>query len=472
MTNVRDSTATQPGFAVAIAYGLWVTAGQWGAAYIALMQPGRLVGEILFGVMILALALGAFLAAKTTRGGSGIAIGAGVGLVAAAFNALIIGSLVGSSMAEGRSAGAAVAIWSVGSFAAFAIIGGLSGLVGRRMAVEVRSERVADSDAVASVPLPSVYPRAGAAPALALYSKAVVVVTFMLIISGGIVTGYEAGLAVPDWPNSFGHNMILYPLTQMVSDERMAGGVHYEHAHRLYGMLVGLATITLVVFAWFATRHAAGRKLICTLSLFALVMVIIQGILGGTRVTESSTGLAIIHGIFGQMVLAVIAATACAASLTWRERIGTITHAGMRTDQLLSWLLIATLLVQLGLGAAYRHANGQPGVDPASTMGVLFVHIAMGLAVTAVAIICGLRGLSVLREQVQMHRTGGLLLLIVFIQLMLGITAMLYVLRRAGDEVIPISEVIATTAHQANGALLLMVATLHAMWSHRLLERE
>ena len=30
-----------------------------------------------------------------------------------------------------------------------------------------------------------------------------------------------------DWPNSFGYNMFLYPLS------RMTGGIYYEHAHRL-----------------------------------------------------------------------------------------------------------------------------------------------------------------------------------------------------------------------------------------------
>ncbi|MFM9168898.1 MAG: hypothetical protein ACKOTD_01915, partial [Phycisphaerales bacterium] len=51
----------------------------------------------------------------------------------------------------------------------------------------------------------------------------------VMIVIGGLVTGYEAGLAVPDWPNSFGHNMLLYPISEM------KGGIFYEHAHRLFG---------------------------------------------------------------------------------------------------------------------------------------------------------------------------------------------------------------------------------------------
>ena len=63
----------------------------------------------------------------------------------------------------------------------------------------------------------------------------------MLISSGGLVTGFRAGMAVPDWPNTFGHNMFLFPFT------KMTGGVFYEHAHRLLGSLVGLTALVLAI---------------------------------------------------------------------------------------------------------------------------------------------------------------------------------------------------------------------------------
>ena len=47
-----------------------------------------------------------------------------------------------------------------------------------------------------------------------------------------------------DWPNTFGTNMFLYPLS------KMTGGIYYEHAHRLFGALVGLTTIGLAVRLW------------------------------------------------------------------------------------------------------------------------------------------------------------------------------------------------------------------------------
>jgi cytochrome c oxidase assembly protein subunit 15 len=53
--------------------------------------------------------------------------------------------------------------------------------------------------------------------------------TLLLIMAGGIVTSTGAGLAVPDWPTTFGYNLFLFPWSRMVC------GVLIEHAHRLLG---------------------------------------------------------------------------------------------------------------------------------------------------------------------------------------------------------------------------------------------
>jgi hypothetical protein len=42
--------------------------------------------------------------------------------------------------------------------------------------------------------------------------------TFPLLFIGGLVTSKGAGLAVPDWPTTFGYNMFLYPWPEMVGN--------------------------------------------------------------------------------------------------------------------------------------------------------------------------------------------------------------------------------------------------------------
>ena len=83
------------------------------------------------------------------------------------------------------------------------------------------------------------------------------------------------GLAVVDWPNSFGYNMFLYPFS------RMTGGIYYEHAHRLFGALVGLTTVVLA--AMLQVRDA--RPWVRRLGWATVALVGIQGLLGGLRVT-------------------------------------------------------------------------------------------------------------------------------------------------------------------------------------------
>ena len=60
--------------------------------------------------------------------------------------------------------------------------------------------------------------------------------TLVLIFVGALVTSTGSGLAVPDWPLSFGQ---VFP--------PMVGGVLFEHGHRLVAACVGLLTVTLMV---------------------------------------------------------------------------------------------------------------------------------------------------------------------------------------------------------------------------------
>lgn len=60
--------------------------------------------------------------------------------------------------------------------------------------------------------------------------------TLVLIFVGALVTSTGSGLAVPDWPLSFGQ---VFP--------PMVGGVLFEHGHRLVAALVGLLTVAVMV---------------------------------------------------------------------------------------------------------------------------------------------------------------------------------------------------------------------------------
>src|SRR6266571_1529966 len=88
--------------------------------------------------------------------------------------------------------------------------------------------------------------------------------TLLLICSGGMVTSKGVGLAVPDWPTTFGYNMFLFPVSKWI------GGVLFEHTHRLIASTVGFLTIILALWLW----RVEDRPAVKTLGLIVLIAIV------------------------------------------------------------------------------------------------------------------------------------------------------------------------------------------------------
>jgi cytochrome c oxidase assembly protein subunit 15 len=165
--------------------------------------------------------------------------------------------------------------------------------------------------------------------------------TCVLIVFGGLVTNTGAALAVPDWPTTFGHNMFLFPWSQM------QGGVFYEHSHRLLGAMVGLLTLALAAALW---RRGARLR---ALGIVAVVAVVAQGVIGGLRVVLLTDGLAMVHGPLAQAFFALIVAIALVTSARMADPAPSVDGATR------SLTLAATLLVylQIVFGALLTHVG-------------------------------------------------------------------------------------------------------------------
>ena len=172
------------------------------------------------------------------------------------------------------------------------------------------------------------------------------VFTVVLILAGGLVTSTGSGLAVPDWPTTFGYNMFLFPWSKMV------GGVFIEHSHRLLGSLVGLLTILTAVAIW----KTDERKWMRRLGLFAVGLVILQGVLGGMRVVLIKLNLAIVHACVAQVFFALMVSLALLTSKGWREDAGGGSDRGLARLGLITVLL---LYVQIIFGAVLRHTGAR-----------------------------------------------------------------------------------------------------------------
>jgi cytochrome c oxidase assembly protein subunit 15 len=170
--------------------------------------------------------------------------------------------------------------------------------------------------------------------------------TFPLLFIGGLVTSKGVGLAVPDWPTTFGYNMFLYPWSKMV------GGIFYEHSHRLVASFVGLLTIALALTFWL---HEA-RNWLRWLGVAALALVIGQGVLGGLRVVLLEHVLAIVHAATAQIFFALTICLAIFTSSAWRrgaER--SITDSG-RLRRLCA-ITTGLIYAQIVFGAVLRHTG-------------------------------------------------------------------------------------------------------------------
>jgi len=172
--------------------------------------------------------------------------------------------------------------------------------------------------------------------------------TILLICSGGMVTSKNVGLAVPDWPTTFGYNMFLFPVSKWV------GGILFEHTHRLMGSVVGFLTIILAVWLWLDE----DRQWVRNLGVIALGGVILQGILGGLRVTMMKDEIGIFHACIAQAFLGLLVFIALVTTGFWRA----ISNATVNLKEFppLKSLAIAitiAIYVQLALGATMRHQH-------------------------------------------------------------------------------------------------------------------
>lgn len=274
--------------------------------------------------------------------------------------------------------------------------------------------------------------------------------TFPLIFIGGLVTSKDAGMAVPDWPSTFGYNMFTYPWSKMV------GGIFYEHGHRLVGSVVGFLTLTLCLWTAFTEKRAWLRRL----TWVALIAVCVQGVMGGLRVTvvtNETLGpyaivFAMVHGCFAQAYFALISLIAVFNSRRWtlgrpkvKENSLGFSSAHLRAFVKLTSLAVAVIYLQLILGAVVRHTNR-----------FVYLHISFAFVATATVLYVFLRSKQRFTQVTRIHSLAKLILGFLGFQVCLGIGSWLALPDMA--YVSPDSTIffLVPTMHQALGALILV----------------
>jgi cytochrome c oxidase assembly protein subunit 15 len=163
-----------------------------------------------------------------------------------------------------------------------------------------------------------------------------------------MVTSKNVGLAVPDWPTTFGYNMFLFPVSKWV------GGILFEHTHRLMGSLVGILAIILAVWLWLRE----DRRWVRNLGVIAVVGVILQGILGGLRVTMMKDQIGIFHACVAQAFLGLLVFIALVTTKFWRSLADRpFDSQKFSPIKTLAGAITVAIYFQLALGATMRHQH-------------------------------------------------------------------------------------------------------------------
>lgn len=414
-----------------IVTGFGATACMWAIGYAGRLPAVAIPSWLLLTSFVVLMAVGGWIAGFYAGGWKS---GAWTGLLVAFLNLAVLGGLLAGDKPHTMRPTAG---WWLPGFLAF---GAAIGAVGASISVASRREDRA--------PVDWTY----------IFAVVAACATLMMLVIGGLVTSHGAGLAVADWPNTFGYNMFLYPFS------RMTGDIYYEHAHRLFGTLVGLTVLV------FSARLAWVDKRLWV-RLFAVVAVLLvgtQGVIGGLRVTGSftmsdlrrdmapNTELAVLHGVVAQWFFALMSALAVVVSPRWRSDAPPVSSTHAASDRILSSALVGLIALQIVMGSIVRHLHEG-----------MRAHIAVAAIVAVFALICGARALGLYGSAPIVRRAGMVLLSLAAIQLALGIGS--YVISTS-SAVSPISNarIAVTTAHQTGGALLLGCAValslLHRRW--------
>lgn len=284
----------------------------------------------------------------------------------------------------------------------------------------------------------------------------VTLLTFPLIWLGGLVTTHDAGMAVPDWPGTFGYNLFLYPWSAWLYGPF---DLFVEHGHRLLASLVGVIAIGLCIVAQLREPRAWLRY-----TCFALLAAIIaQGVLGGVRVLFDARTLAMIHGCSGPLVFALASFIVMASSNSWMQPA---TGTSKRWLGRFSIVLLVLTIVQLFVGAHLRHS--QANWRPVFFMSLVHTHLLMASLISLLIFLTGAMVWSRVREdRYQLTFPAVMLMLVVAVQVLLGFATWIANYAMPWVELTPwlarytvqgkgYWESLIVTGHQATGSLLIV----------------
>ena len=297
---------------------------------------------------------------------------------------------------------------------------------------------------------------------LHLMAMGVTVFTFLVICVGGTTKSKEAGLTIPE-PVIF----------NWVAEWLVTENISAEYGHRIIAFMLSCLIATLTGWVLFVEKRPAVRKL----AIGALLAVIAQAVLGALTVKFfAHAKTSIPHAVLGQITFCIAASLAVVTSAQWMAPTKAVISNEQPALRRLTISLVATLFVQLLLGAALRHDDKAHALrDGHESIFIwhLAAHILGALAVTYFLARVLMSVFRQHREQKEILGPARLIMMLLGVQLSLGIgAAILKVMTRSYDAANspPPLRVWVATSHVAGGALMLALSVVLALKAYRYTE--
>lgn len=276
------------------------------------------------------------------------------------------------------------------------------------------------------------------------FAIATVSATILLLVAGALVTGNDAADSVPDWPLAYGK--IIPPLI---------GGIRYEYTHRVVAALVATLTVILAIWLSRVTLKSPARRW----GWLAVALVLVQAFLGRERVLFGHAAvIATIHATVAQIYFLTVAGLTLLTSGWWQSELPQLNDSGSPRLPALSCWTTAAILVQLVLGAGFRH--GAFGILP---------HLAGAVVVLFLAIWTSRTVRMRFGDVRELRRWAILLQAFLGTQILLGFAAYWAVAESLKAVQPVLLYVIIEVAHVVVGALTLAASVLLALASARLI---
>jgi len=266
--------------------------------------------------------------------------------------------------------------------------------------------------------------------------------TIVVILKGAMVTSTGSGMAYADWPKADGQWLPESSYTTLPG--------FFEHFHRIAGAIAGLLSLTLVVHLWRCRAMATpgGRA-----SLLGLLLIIVQGLVGGIGVLNNTpVAISSLHGTLAQLTIVTFAIAAYRLSPRWRATVA-VAHPSAGSARTMSVVGVVALVVQTYIGAIARHSGN---------VNALWGHVGNALVVFLIVLVASGLAAGRLGNVPGIQKLSKILLWLLVAQLVLGFVALLVRTGKDPKNVEHLWRAALISSHVLTGALLTVTASLLA----------